>query len=57
MTEVTIEEAVRWFLLQNPAVLPYLADAVVVFNWGRGERELEELICIEQYTNTFSDVD
>lgn len=57
MTEVTIEEAVHRFLQQEPTGELYLAYAVVMFNWERGERDLENLICIEQYTHAYADAD
>ena len=46
-----IQEAVQLFLLENPLVEPELARAVVQFNWERGARDFEDLVCVEQYAN------
>ena len=52
-----MEEAVKLFLLENPMVEPELARDIVLFNRERGVRDLEDLICIEQFANTYSDTD
>ena len=54
---VKVEQAVRLFLSENPAVAPALARDVVSFNWHRGARSLEDLVCIEQFASTYSDAD
>ena len=52
-----MEEALKLFMMENPMVEPELAYDIILFNWQRGVRDLEDLTCIEEYANTYSDAD